>query len=421
MPDLQDDDLKYALTNFETLIADGTHNFIDMPSIYDISRERYRFYKDTGSGYERVNDPASDASFSDNDNHFLIDCPAGERRELRTAEHVRYVAGYELEYGKAWRARADLSDGQEVRVRSTSFDRQERIEVRYYNDGGVLKGEVRIISDGSPVNSRELDLSGMDETAPRISRLFENLYGVGMQTYRETLTEGTGEQQRNDYNEETIGVNSDWNVKEFNMHLGVELDCTNASSSLQVEAGSMQAKVRGNSVATTRSKPVRETGFTYGGSGNYEAIAAYRVDPDRDNVFVELKDIHLAANGDESAEIIVSCFYEDEVTFVGDETVWSVPRQNSEENSVIQFRDDVDLFADSGGTLVANADDPNGRNIGLAATDFNKAAKSTGQSRTDSKRPLFRDEVAVVLLRTDSGNSPNQSGFAVSAYWEQDW
>ena len=420
MPDLQDDDLRYALTNFQTLIADGTHNVVDMPSTYDVSRERYRFYKDTGSGYERVNDPTSDASFTDNDNHFLLSCPAGERRELRTAEHVRYVAGFEMEYGKAWRSRANLQDGQEVRVRTTSFDRQERIEARYYNDGGELKAEIRIVSDGSPVNSRSIDVSDVDETAPRISRLFENLYGVGMDTYRETVTEGTGEQQVNDGREETIGVNDDWSVKEFNMHLSVEVDCTNSGQGLDVEAGSMQAKVRGDSRATTRSKPVRQTGYTYGGSGNYEAVAAFRIDPERNNVFCELKDINLSANGDESSEIIVCCFYDDEVTFDDTES-WRTPRQNSKENSVIEYREDVDQFTDSTGTLVSNADDPNGRNIGLAATDFNKSAKAVSGSGTDSKRPLFRDEVAVVLLRTDSGNSPSQSGFSVAAYFEQDW
>lgn len=423
--DLQVSDLDFD--SFGTPVSESTRILIDQPATIPTNRERHRYYVDTGTGYDRVNNPIEDNtnSFEDQTNFFLVKCPAGERREFRTAKRATYQSGYETEWGIAWRAVQNLSDGQKVRVRLVDTPREDAVVAEYRNVNGEIEGEFYLQNASGKLNStgKESFNPQPDLTTPRICRGFSSFYAVGKHRLEEIITEefrttnpdDSNVRQSNQTVAEIADVD-DWSVESFNFHLGIEVDCRDSSSGLDVEIGTHVYKVRADTPETRRQKEFRNVGLTYDGSNaNYEPVLAARVDPSRDNVPLEIPGTEIEG-GDPGEVVAVACF-PDEVTFTGNDS-WSSPVQASENDSVIQSRTDVDQILDNNDTFSSDVDQVNNnmRTVSMSATAGRKSIGSSSAETIIS--PLHPDEVMVYLLKADSATNVD---YNIRTLTEENW
>lgn len=411
---------------FGTPVTEGTREIIDQPGTLPVSRERYRYYEDTGSGYTRVNNPipANTNNFSDNSNNFQITCPAGERRDFRTAERAQYQSGYEAEWGISWKAVNSLSDGQKVRIRLVDTPREDQIVVEYRNVGGTIEAEAYLKtasgkknSDGAQTFTPETPL-----TSPRIVGGFSNFYGVGehriFEQYIEALSGQFNIEQMNN-TKAVVGDPDDWSLESFNLHMSVELDCTESSSSLDVQVGTMSYKVRGDTPEIRRQKEIRKTDLQYDGTNNnYEPVLAARVDPKNDNITTDIPGTEIVSPAGNFAELIAVSVFPDEVTVNTNTGSWDPPEGLAGNSSVIQTTEDVTEIVDDTGTLAADIPEinQNMRQVSLSATSSRKA--TGGGSAQTIESPLHPDEVLVFLVKTDDGSSDT---FNVRMISEENW
>lgn len=416
MADLQPSDLDFDA--FGTPIFESTRTIVDQPATVPVSRERWRYYVDDGTGYTRVNNPIEDNtnSFQDNPNHFLVQCPAGEKRELRTAERATYQSGYEAEWGLAWKAVQNLSDGQVVRVRLIDSLREDGVVAEYRNNNGTIEAEFYLQQASGKINStgqKSFEPSQTDLTSPRIVRGYSNFYAVGKhqlteifcENFRQTEEDYTNIRQTQETKAEIANVD-DWSVESFNFHIGVEVDCLNSSNGLDVEVGTVNFKIRADTPETQREKEFRKTGLQYEGTNdNYEPVLAVRVDPERNNVPVDISGTELNQPSGNAGELVAVGVFPDEVTVNQNTGTWAAPTDASANDTVIQVTDDVTEIIQEDGTLGPDipAVHDSMRTISLAATT---SRKSTGGSSAETiKSPVHPDEIMVILLRSDTGQS----------------
>ena len=426
--DLQKNSLDFDA--FDTQISESTRSIVDQPAILPVSRERWRYYVDSGSGYDRVNNPIEDNtnSFQDNKNHFLVQCPAGERRELRTAERATYQSGYEAEWGFAWQAVNSLSPGQKVRIRLIDTPREDGIVVEYRNNGETIEAEFYLQQASGKVNGTgsHIFTPNKELTQPRIVRGYSSFYGVGKHRLEEIYTELARSTENNkseieQFNETVAEITNadDWSVESFNFHISIEVDCTESTSGLDVEVGTVTYKIRGNTPEVLRQKEFRKTALTYDGTNNnYEPLLAVRVDPDRDNIGIDIPGTEIVQPGGNAGEMVAVAVFPDEVTVNQNTGTWSAPNDLSENDTAIELTEDVTEIVQADGTLAGNVDTihKNMRSISFTATSERKSTGGGGASTI--KSPLHPDEIMVFLAKSDSGQSMD---FNTRTITEENW
>lgn len=396
---------------FGKQIADGTRNTIDIPSIYDFNSERLRLFLN-GS---REEPPDVSSKFTDGEYSFNLEPAAGDTFSIQTAERPRYIVGYDSSASTAARVPSGLGSGDTHRLGLR--DRQDPENKIYFEINGDSDNRVVIEKEGSENASETWTFpDAVDETNPIRYEVKYNAYNVGRYNFNLSFTDSAqgdnGLQQNEDV--ANLAVDDEYATGDFNHHIFQELDVTN--SGVELKAGSFGFLVFGNVEETTRTKASRLTDLSYGGSGDYEPLAAARVDPSRGNVYAQFKRVTVFPQSG-GGELLVSVFEPDETDASG----FSTPVQQNPTNTVIQETESVTEFTDQDGNTVTSATNPNGYQVGF--TQFSSVAQQGNQTRTatsqsvENKRPLYEDDVAVFLYKSPDGASDVNITYLV----EQDW
>lgn len=395
---------------FGKQISDGTRNSIDVPSFYTYNPERLRYYAN-----DTRTDPTTDTRFSDREGDYLLEPNAGDKLEMHTAERPRYVVGYEAVGSAAAMAETQLGAGDQIQVGLR--DRSDPENLAYFELNGDSPNRLVLEGQGAEVASTEFEFPGsVDETTPLRYEIQFNWYNVGRYLFTVSYTdsgEDVGERQRN-YVIGELTVDDDFATGDGAYHVYHEIDASTSGQALAV--GSYGYSVLGNIDETTRTKAARLTDLSYGGSGEYEALAAVRIPDNLGNVYCQFKNVTCFPNTT-SGELLVIVVQAGET----DATGFGVPPQQSESNTVVRQTTNVTEFPDSAGSIVTSTSDPNGYQVGFtryeSSGDGNNRRVSPSES-VENKRPLYEDDVAVFLYKADSATSDSVN---VTYFVEQDW
>jgi hypothetical protein len=398
---------------FGEQVSKGTRNAIDLPAFYDFSEERYRFIENG----TRIPDPDADSTrFSDQDEQFLIEPESGDTLEFKTAEAPRYVVGNDAGVSWAFQFLSALQDASDT---FTLFI-EDAFELEYTGDGAVT---LRSLESGSEKTSTSVDSPNGLESPSRPEIVF-NWYAVGR---AEVTIDYTRQTQQRTTEPATITVDDDWLSDDPTGRLGFRLDVSN--SGIQLEAGSMAYIVKSQTPPTSRPKPHILDSSELGeiGADGYTAIGALRIDPERDNVFTTGSDFSMEAveTVDTEAFLLAVAEGDTDADFLdpdgdGTDEGPAYPRNNSPQNSVVQWTPNVSTFPTrtypvDGSTI------PNGRAVGAAietASGQGSGTSTTGQSFVQ-KRPVYPDDVVLIIGRTPG--SSTATGVDVVLGSDQDW
>lgn len=398
---------------FGEQVSKGTRNLIDLPAFYDFSEERYRFIEN-GS---RIKDPdANSTRFSDQDEQFLIEPEAGDTVEFKTAEAPRYLVGNDADVSWSFQFLSALQDASDT---FTLF-LEDAFELEYDGAGNTT---FRSLEGGSEKTSTSVDTPNGLESPSRPEIEF-NWYAVGR---AEVSIDYTRQNQQRKTEPATITVEDDWLSDDPTGRFGFRLDVAN--SGIQLEAGSMAYIVKTDTLPTSRPKPhvFSSSELNEIAATGYTAVGAFRIDPDRDNVFTNVTSVEVTAEESVDVELFLKAVPEGETDadFLdpdgdGTDEGAAYPRSNSPQNSVIQWTPNVTTFP----TRTYNVDGsttPNGRNVGAAV----ESSAGTGAGVTKAgrsfrrKRPVYADDVVVMIGHTpDVDTAANVDVFIET---DQEW
>jgi hypothetical protein len=398
---------------FGEQVAKGTRNAIDLPAFYDFSEERYRFIEN-GS---RIQDPDGNSTrFSDQDEQFLIEPESGDTLEFKTAEAPRYVVGNDADVSWSFQfltALQDASDTFELFVEGA-------FEIEYDGAGNVT---FRSLENGTEKESTTVTPpNGLN--SPSRPELEFNWYAVGR---AEVTIDYTEQNQQRKTEPATIAVEDDWLSDDPTGRIGFRLDVAN--SGIQLEAGSMAYIIKSGTPPTSRPKPHILSSGELGqiGANGYTTIGALRIDPERSNVFTTISDFAISPEQTIDTEVFLLAVDAadtdadfDDPDDDGTDEGPAYPRNNSPQNSVIQWTPNVSTFptrtyAVDGSTI------PSGRAIGAAietATGEGAGTSTTGQTFVQ-KRPVYPDDVVLIIGRTPDDATATNVDIVIGS--DQDW
>lgn len=398
---------------FEDQVTKGTRNAIDLPAFYNFSEERYRFIENG----TRIPDPDADSTrFTDQDEQFLIEPQAGDTLEFKTAEAPRYVVGNDADVSWSFQFPTPLQDASDT---FTLF-LEDAFEIEYDGGGNVT---FKSLKDGSEQASTSVEPPGGLDTPARPELEF-NWYAVGRAKVTIDYT-AENEQQKTD--PAVITVDDDWLSDDPTGRIGFRLDVANAG--VQLEAGSMAYIVKSATAPTSRPKPhvLASAELNDIPASGYGVLGALRVDPNRSNVFTTLSD--LSTNAEESVDVEVFLLAvapgDTDADFLdpdndGTDEGPAYPRNNSPQNSVIQWTPNVSTFptrtyAVDGSTI------PTGRCLGIATQSASGTGAGT-QTASESfiqKRPVYPDDVVLIIGRTPEASTSTAVDVVFGS--DQDW
>lgn len=398
---------------FGELVTKGTQNAIDLPAFYDFSEERYRFIENG----TRVKDPDINSTrFSDQNQQFLIEPEAGDTLQFKTAEAPRYIVGNDADVSWSFQFVSGLVDASD----SFSLFLEDAFEIEYLGDGTVT---FRSLEDGSEKASTTVETPNGLESPSRPELEF-NWYAVGR---AEVTIDYTANNEQLTTEPARITVDDDWLSDDPTGRIGFELDVTNAG--IQLEAGSIAFLNKTDTPPTGRPKPhvFSSSELNQIAATGYTVVGAFRIDPDRDNVFTTITAVDVTAEQGVDVELFLKAVPESatDADFIdvrddGSNAGPAYLRSTSPQNSVIQWTPNVSTFptrtyAIDGTTI------PNGRSVG-AATE-SAAGVGTGVQKTGRgfrrKRPVYKDDVVLMIGHTpDADNSTSVDVFIES---DQDW
>lgn len=398
---------------FGEQVAKGTRNSIDLPAFYNFSEERYRFIENG----TRIQDPNNDSTrFTDQDQQFLIEPEAGDTLEFKTAEAPRYIVGNGADVSWSFQFMSALEDATD----SFTLFLEGALEIEYLGDGTVT---FRSLENGSEKASTSVDAPNGLESPSRPEITF-NWYAVGS---AEVLIDYTEQNQQRKTEPAVIGVDDDWLSDDPTGRIGFRLDVTNPG--IQLEAGSIAYIVKSATSPTSREKPhIFSSGeLNQIAVDGYTAVGAVRIDPNRDNVYTTLSNVNVSAEESVDVELwLIAVDPSDtDADFLdpdndGTDEGPAYPRNNSPQNSVLQWTPNVSTFptrtyAVDGSTI------PAGRNIGVAtetSAGVGAGTQKTGESFVQ-KRPLYPDDVLLMIGHTPDASTATDIDVVLGS--DQDW
>jgi len=384
-------------------------NKVDLPSSYPWSPERYRI--NINGTRTHIDDTAK---VTDRTRDFLVEPDAGDTIVFRTAERLRYVVGVEGLASWAWQLLSTLGTDDRLRMGVSDLDGNGY----YYeivgddSDSGYTATATIENADDGVVASESFN-SPVPPTDFQRDAIQWNWYDVGRALFRKTYTEG-GEQINRTV--AALSRDGEGTTEASNLYLFFEIDA--ATSGQQLSVGSMSYLLLANVTPTARWKAIRYSGIDYGGSGDYEPGLALRLDQSRDNVFVNGMKIVVTGfdntTGGESILIGVDPGRTDASEF-------SSPGQVSDGSSVMEWTTNVSTFPDSTRDTVSSAAGYSGYQINHSSINASGSDPTEGQISTSEKTrsPIHSDDVAVLLVRPDSGAT--QSGLKAVIEVAEEW
>jgi hypothetical protein len=387
--------------NFGNQVAQAITNSVDVPSFNPFNPERLRYFKNG----TRIRDRnlSGEATFTDREQDYLLEPASGDTLRLQTAERPRYIVGTDVSGSLAGHQQVALQSGDTWTCGLSDLQSPEN--GAFFEINGDSPNRIVLLRGGTEVASKEWTYpNGLDETNAIRYEIVYNWYGVGPYDFKLFYTDDTKADGKQAVTEivGTLSVSGSRSTNDGNFHIFQKIDAT--SSNLEYAAGSMGFLIFSNAKASDRSKTSRLTGLSYSGSGNYEPLAAVRIDPPRGNIFAELAGIEAVPSGG-TGELLASVMPQSETD--ASDGDFSAPVQHGQTNSVIQETTTITKFTDSSGTLTTDAADSTGYQVGFYATDVASqgSAKARQASRARAVRPLYEDDVAVMLYKDDDSQS----------------
>lgn len=375
---------------FDKVIADGTTNTLDLPSTYPFSPERYR-YNINGTRYRDI---TANTQITRNEGHFIINPNQNDDIKFFSAERPRYVVGNDSEASASTKFNTQLEAGDTFRIGINDFQTLENGAFIELNGGAA--DQLVILKEGTPIKTKEITLpDDFDITQPARWAIRFNWYGVGR--YEFTLDYGNDQRKEGSKQKQVLLgeliVETDYSTSDPVGHIFTEISTSNTGK--EVEVGSFGYTIYGDVTETTRIKTSRLTGLSYGGSGDYEPVAAIRTDADYGNIFTDIAGIEIFPDTTEGELLALAV---DPANT--DATGFARPLQQSSANSIIEETTNVTTFP-------GTAANPSGRQVGFSTSDV------TGQGRTSSrinstqkdKRPIHEDDEVIVFYKADSASS----------------
>lgn len=412
--------------SFNKLIANGTESRADIGSEYDHSPERKRLFINGSRFNLQYN---STTKFEDTVDSYTLKPAAGDTIVYQSAERFRYFVGYIIAASYAFSANKtvdQLTGNDKIVIGYGHTDLENDMANA---DGwfiifepGLDKGTAKIqqIRNGTVVDEEIIDMVNTLDIYKRIEQRI-NWYNVGNCEFLETFTDD-GEQVN-----ERIGALSKDDGKgpeSGNQHVSFAVRADSTTTDLELDTGSIGVNILGQATPVLRSKAAVLREIPHSGSGDYEALFAMRVDPNRKNVVVNITNIEITELSQSAdAEILaIACDPDNVKDSDGNALVdsdFNVPDEHSAKNSVLEVTEAVDQFPDSTGTVVTSTADPGGYQVGFAYTATGGTgvnAQASKQSNVIRKRQIKENDYIVVLGRT--GTTVDFSTLFVT---EQDW
>ena len=398
---------------FGSLIAKGNRNQLDLPAFYDFSEERYRFIENG----TRVRDPDADSTrFTDQEQQYLIEPDAGDTLEFKTAEAPRYLVGNDVDVSWSFQFPTALQDATDT---FTLFV-EGAFEIEYDGAGNTT---LRSLEGGSEKTSTDVTTPNGLESPSRPEIEF-NWYAVGRAEVTIDYTENNTQKKTEPA---TITVDDDWLSDDPTGRVGFRLDVAN--SGIQLEAGSIGYILKTDSLPTSRPKPhvFSSEELNQVAADGYTVVGAFRIDPDRENVFTNVTGVDVIAEQSVDVELTLKAVPESDTDadFAdpdgdGTDEGPAYPRSNSPQNSVIQWTPNVSTFP-TRTYAVDGSSIPNGRNVG-AATEGSSGVGS-GVSKTSRsyrrKRPVYKDDVVLMIGHTPDASTATDVDVFVET--DQEW
>jgi len=449
-------------TVFGTRIADNTVNRLDVPGTYNYNTDRHAFFV----GGEFFRSPEEDApdNFTDRPATYELTANPGETVEFRAREKVRYVPNYEMLWGLATWYENTPTEGQRLFAEFTDDDRGDGY--RFCFEPGFTRveqlraGEVVDFVAETELNEELREwgefntardtrdhnpLDFIDRTHPMNPRGFTGWYGaLGTRFelgYARRREDANGSERGAaipyhpvlGYTSNPEGVATD----EINLNIKVVLECDAGADAFTAQACSIGALIRGNATRFDRSKSAAF--WDLGGSisqyfTDNEPVLAARIDPERDNVVVELDRPNIAPAGTDFIEVLVATVQADETDADfedpagdGSNVGPSPSAQSRAQNDVLQYTRSVSTFPT---VEDIRADGTTGQvpdtrylagEIGEGGGN-NRATSRGSPGRRDVKKTLHADEVALFIPRTDpAGNTTDGRIRYLTPFDDQNW
>lgn len=273
-------------------ISDRT-NVIDLAAHYPYSPVRWRLFVDGSRVFPEYNTVSQYTH--DTDRH-LLEPNAGETVVFESTERPRYVVQYEVAATFAWMLGQSLADGDRARV-----GLYDGTDGWYFEQRGADhaddEGDLVIERAGSTVYAATDITLGVPTTQFARLRLQTGWYDVTInqweQSYARRSTDATDQTwvQKN----KAVG----WTAapeqrgpRTGNLPLHYEITASDTTTDLTMEAGSCAQVNLGRTVPLTRDKVTFRT-VTLDTANAWVPVCAYRVDPERDIVNVQVEDFTL--------------------------------------------------------------------------------------------------------------------------------
>lgn len=400
---------------FEKLIADSTTNNSNLASHYPYSPERWRLFKgDTSSGNRLFPEYNSVSEYNHAGDVHELKPAAGETIIFESAVKYSYTVAYELAVSFAVRINQSLQSGDHVRF--GYYDGTDGWFFEVNDTHGSNEADFVTLRSGSEKQRKTIKLQKQvfGESLVRFE-ILTAWYNISRQLLKQSYSE-------NGYQENPVvgraSIDDGKGPEIGNLNLRYEVKAGSSTSNLVLEAGSAALITRGNEIDNTRSKS-KLFQDDFAAADTWVPLRAFREEPDKDIVNSQLLSLKvLSFDSNDTIEIAALSFDETNVTFTGTDS-WDTPDIWSGQNNALQTRSDVSQVADQNGTLVADALDPGGFQVGqavLSPTDGKQFKKGVIETEVGVKRNIPDGDIIVIMAK-----STGVGTVGYVANFEQDW
>jgi hypothetical protein len=400
--------------DFGNQIADRT-NVLDIASHYPLSPERWTLEVD---GTRQILDYGSVSQYNHTGSFHELQPAAGETVTFRTAERPRYVVQYELAATWAFSVNQELKNNDQIIV--GLYDGSDGWYLEHNGSQDPDVADFVMERGGSEVyRKQDIDIYKPVDEFARL-KLQTGWYDITRQTWERSYSKDG--QQIN----EVIGEFSEdieRGPTTGNQPLYYEVTADASTSSLVLEAGSCAQVNLGRTTPLRRFKSeVRTNSITV--TGSWEPLQAYRIDPDRDIVNVQIDNLQIAEYGASAdVELIGLAFDKSNVKDGGgnalEDSDFSTPVDFSPQNNVFETTSNVDQVVDSTGTLQTSMSNPGGWQLARGELfEAGTGNESQGATTTNPavKRPFYPRDYMVIMGKSSTAGDVN---YRLDV--EQDW
>jgi len=387
----------------------GRTNLIDLAAHYPASPERWRLFVDGTRQLLQYTDPSQYTHAAD---VHEISPASGEEVVFRSAERPRYTVQYELAATWAFSVNQALEGDDTLKV--GLYDGSDGWYLEHRGDHPDSQtGDIVTERAGSVV--KRVEDVNLNTPVTEFARLKVQTgwYNITRQVWERSYSQD-GEQKNPEIARSDMGGDRGPETGNLNLYYSIEADAS--TTGLTLNAGSTAQVNLGTTVPFLRQK-TQSFDATVDNADTWEPIYAFRVDPDREIVNVQVVNLDITAVSDTGADVktMVMAFDQSKTDASG----FATPPEHSATNSVIEEAGSVSTFPDSTGTVGTTADNPGGYQLAFSSvyssgTGVNAVTRTGSRTR---KRPIFNGDIGVVLAYSDTA-AVDVSGEIVT---EQDW